>query len=146
MPVPAEYERASAHFYAFLVDARDFADLCSTHVAFTMTEGVFRVFRRRISISEAIEFANLLPIGLRALFVTDWDIGEPRLLFGDRVSMTAEVRSVRPEHNFAPDDAITCVARALRRWVDADAFDEFLALLPKGATEFWSTEGPSRPL
>lgn len=25
MPVPAEYERASAHFYAYLVDARDTA-------------------------------------------------------------------------------------------------------------------------
>ncbi len=44
VPVPAEYERASAQFYAYLVDARDNAGLWSTHVAFTMTQGVLQTF------------------------------------------------------------------------------------------------------
>lgn len=138
MPVPAEYERASAQFYAFLVDARDEADLWSTHVAYTMTQGVFQVFRRRLSTAEAIEFANLLPIGLRALFVTDWNVDEPRLDFGDREALTAEVRALRPDHNFSPDEAIRCVAKALRRRVDAEAFDALLARLPPGAVDFWA--------
>ena len=76
MPVPAEYERASAQFYDYLVDVRDTAGLWSTHVAYTMTQGVFQVFRRRLSTKEAIAFANILPICLRALFVSDWDINE----------------------------------------------------------------------
>ncbi|HTT71946.1 MAG TPA: hypothetical protein VMG32_12055 [Anaeromyxobacteraceae bacterium] len=52
--------------------------------------------------------------------------------------MTEEVRSLRPEHNFAPDSAIADVARALRQNVDAAALDGVLAALPEGAAEFWS--------
>ncbi len=137
MPVPAEYERASARFYDFLVDARDLAGLWSTHASYTMTQGVLQVFRRRITARQAIDFANILPIGLRALFVTDWDIDEERKPFGSREEMTEEVRRLREAHNFSPDTAISDVAKALRRQVDDVALDALLARCPEGATDFW---------
>lgn len=137
MPVPAEYERASAQFYEYLLDARDTAGLWSTHVTYTMTQGVFQVFRRRLSTEDAIAFANVLPICLRALFVTDWEPDEERKQFTDRESMTAEVKLLRDEHNFSTNTAIRDVAQALRRHVDEEAFDKLLAKLPKGAVEFW---------
>lgn len=137
MPVPAEYERASAKFYEYLVDARDTAGLWSTHVTYTMTQSVFQVFRRRISIKEAIDFANTLPICLRALFVTDWDFDEEKKTFGDREAMTREVKLLRAEHNFSPETAIRDVAQALRRYVDEEAFDKLLSQFPEGAVEFW---------
>lgn len=138
MPVPAEYERASAQFYEYLVDARDTAGLWSTHVTYTMTQGVFQVFRRRLSPQDAIAFANVLPICLRALFVTDWNLDEERKDFEDRETMTNEVKLLRPEHNFSTDTAIRDVAQALRRHVDEAAFDAILARLPDGAVEFWA--------
>jgi len=137
MPVPAEYERASAKFYDYLVDARDTAGLWSTHVSYTMTQGVFQVFRRRISTQDAIAFANVLPICLRAMFVTDWDPDEERKPFEDRESMTNEVKSLRAEHNFATDTAIRDVAQALRRHVDEKVLDQLLTQLPEGVIEFW---------
>jgi uncharacterized protein (DUF2267 family) len=137
MPVPAEYERASAQFYDYLLDARDTAGLWSTHVTYTMTQGVFQVFRRRLSMQDAIAFANVLPVRLRALFVTDWNPDEERKEFLDRESMTAEVKSLRKEHNFSTSTAIRDVAQALRRHVDEAAFDSLLIKLPKGAVEFW---------
>ena len=133
MPVPVEYQRASDQFYEFLVDARDTAGLWSTHVTYTMTQGVFQTFRRRLSTQEAIAFANILPICLRALFVTDWDLDEPRKPFEDRETMTQEVKSLRSEHNFATETAIQDVASALRRHIDEEAFDRLLAQLPEGA-------------
>lgn len=138
MPVPAEYERASAIFYDYLVDARDTAELWSTHVTYTMTQGVFHVFRRRLSTQDAINFANILPICLRALFVTDWNIDEEKMPFESREAMTREVRLLREQHNFSTDTAIRDVAEALRRHVDEDAFDKLLAQLPEGAVEFWT--------
>ena len=51
--------------------------------------------------------------------------------------MTREVQNLRPLHNYAPDDSIEIVARALRRNVDQEAFDRVLATLPEGAVEFW---------
>jgi len=138
MPVPAEYERASAIFYDYLVDARDTAELWSTHVTYTMTQGVFHVFRRRLSTQDAINFANVLPICLRALFVTDWNIDEEKMPFESREAMTREVRLLREQHNFSTDTAIRDVAEALRRHVDEDAFDKLLAQLPEGAVEFWT--------
>jgi uncharacterized protein (DUF2267 family) len=137
MPVPAEYERASAQFYDFLMDVRDIAGLGSTHVAYTMTQGVFQVFRRRLTTKDAIAFVNVLPICLRALFVTDWDIDEERKSFEDRESMIKEVRLLRAEHNFSTETAIRDVAQGLRRHVDEEAFDKLLAQFPKGAIEFW---------
>jgi uncharacterized protein (DUF2267 family) len=137
MPVPAEYERASAQFYDYLVDARDTADLWSTHVSYTMTQGVFQVFRRRLSTEQAIAFANVLPICLRALFVTDWDVNEQKKPFEDSASMAQEVRMLRPDHNFSTDTAIRDVAKALRRHVDEARFDKLLSQLPEGAIEFW---------
>lgn len=137
MPVPAKYGRASDHFYAYLVDARDTAGLWSTHVTYTMTQGVLRVFRRRLAFKDAIAFANVLPICLRALFVTDWDTDEPTRPFEDRAAMAREVQSLRSNHNFSPETAIRDVANALRRHVDEDTFDKLLERLPEGAVEFW---------
>ena len=137
MPVPAEYERASAQFYEYLVDARDTSGLWSTHVTYTMTQGVFQVFRRRLSTKDAIAFANVLPICLRALFVTDWDIEEKRKEFEDRETMNQEVKLLRPEHNFSTVTAIRDVAQALRRHVNEESFDKLLSQLPEGAVEFW---------
>lgn len=137
MPVPAEYERASAKFYDYLVDARDTAGLWSTHVTYTMTQGVFQVFRRRLSTNDAIAFANVLPICLRALFVTDWDTDEEKKPFESREVMTREVKSLRKDHNFSTETAIKDVAQALRRHVNKEVFDKLLAQLPEGAAEFW---------
>lgn len=137
MPVPPEYGRASDHFYDFLADARDTAGLWSTHVAYTMTQGVLQAFRRRLTVHDSIAFANVLPVCLRALFVTDWDTDEPPRAFADRETMTREVQALRRDHNFAPDTAIRDVAAALRRHVDEEAFDRVLDGLPKGAAEFW---------
>lgn len=139
MPVPAEYERASDQFYRFLVDVRDTSGLGSTHQAYTMTQGVLQAFRRRLDIKDAIRFAAVLPVGLRALFVADWDPGESKRQFEDRAIMTREVQTLRAEHNFAPDTAIRDVARAMRRHVDTVLFDRILASLPEGAKEFWES-------
>lgn len=137
MPVPGEYQRASEDFYRYLVDARETAGLWSTHVTYTMTQGVLQTFRRRLSTAEAIAFANVLPVCLRALFVTDWDLHEPRQPFTDRATMTSEVKALREAHNFSTETAIRDVAVALRRHVDEAAFDRVLAKLPAGAVEFW---------
>jgi uncharacterized protein (DUF2267 family) len=137
MPVPTEYSRAADHFYEFLVDARDTSGLQTTHQAYTMVQGVLQVFRRRLDIKDAICFANVLPVGLRALFVTEWDTDEPKRQFEDRVTMTKEVQALRHEHNFAPDSAIRDVATVLRRHVDEASLNQILDRFPAGAAEFW---------
>ena len=137
MPVPAEYSRATDDFYEFLIDVRDTSGLGSTHQAYTMVQGVFQAFRRRLGIKEAIVFAGILPVLLRALFVTDWDTDEPRRSFEDRAIMTKEVQALRADHNFAPETAIRDVASALRRHVDETDLNRVLAKLPEGAAVFW---------
>jgi uncharacterized protein (DUF2267 family) len=102
-----------------------------------MTQGVFQTFRRRLSTKDAIAFANVLPICLRALFVTDWNPDEEKMSFEDREAMNREVRSLREERNFSTKTAIRDVARTLRRHVDEEAFDKVLSSLPQGAVEFW---------
>lgn len=137
MPVPSEYQRATDDFYKLLIDARDVAGLTTTNQAYTMVQGVFQTFRRRLQLAQAIQFLTALPVGARALFVADWDVDEPKRPFEDRAVMTKEVQALRPEHNFAPETAIRDVARALRRNVEETAFERVLCMLPDAAREFW---------
>src|SRR5512137_870901 len=123
MTFPAEYERATDHFYAFLVDVRDLSGFGSCHQAYTTAQGVLQTFRRRLTLPDAIRFAGALPVGLRALFVADWNPNEPRMPFTDREQMTREVKALRGEHNFSGETAIRDVAVALRRHVDNARLD-----------------------
>jgi uncharacterized protein (DUF2267 family) len=138
MPYPAEYQRATDEFSAFLQDVRSIAMYGSSHQAYTTAQAVLQVFRRRLSLADAIRFAQVLPVGLRALFVADWDPSEPRQAFGARDEMTSELRWLRPDHNFSDEHSIRDVAQALRKHVDETRLDELLAGLPTGAAEFWS--------
>ena len=137
MPYPTEYELAGRTFAEFLSDVKANAEFGSSHMAYTMAQGVFQVFRRRVSLQDAIRFANLLPAGLRALFVADWDPDEEPKRFEDREAMTREVRLLRPDHNFSTDRAISDVAKALRRRVDERRFDQLLQRISPAARAFW---------
>lgn len=138
MPMPMEYRQASRDFDAFMEDLRDTSMLQTTHQCYTMLQGVFQVFRRRLTTKQALAFADTLPPVLRALFVSDWDVEEPRLPFGTLPEMTREVKALRPDHNFSTDTAITDVAAVMRRHVDLPAFEAVLAELPPGAKQFWT--------
>ena len=137
MGIPPEYQRATDFFHQLLEDARDEADLNTVNQAYTMVQGVLQAFRRRLDFADAVRFANVLPVGARALFVQDWEIGEAKRPFEDRAVMTREVQGLRPQHNYAPENSIRAVARALRRNLDEAALDRVLAALPEGAAEFW---------
>ena len=137
MTPPTEYQQATIQFYQFLTDARDEAGLATTNQSYTMAEGVFRCFRRRLSLRDAIRFLGVLPATLRGLFTADWDPDEPQAPFADGVEMTKEVQGLRQLHNFAPETSIHDVAVALRRSVDQAALDRLLDTLPAGAREFW---------
>lgn len=138
MPMPMEYKNASADFQKFLDDALDQSGLATTNQVYTMVQGVLQCFRRRLTFKQAIQFSGALPPVLRAIFVDDWDLDEPKRSFADRETMTREVQSLRRDHNFSPDTAIQNVAVALRKNIDRKAFDQTLATLPQGAAEFWS--------
>jgi uncharacterized protein (DUF2267 family) len=144
MPVPPEYRRASIYFEQFLLDAREAADLTTTNQTYTMVQGVLQAFRRRLTISEAIRFAGVLPPVLRAIFVADWNVDEPRRSFGNRAELIREVQSLRADHNFAPETAIQAVAIALRKNIDQTRFDRELETLPIEARGFWNPQ--SQPL
>jgi len=138
MPVPMEYRLASQDFDRFLGEVAQETGLATRNQAYTTTQGVLLCFRRRLSLNEAIAFAQVLPAMLRALFVMDWDVSEPLAESWDRAAMTTEVKQLRLDHNFSPDDAIANVAHVLRGHVDAAAFARCLAALPPAASEFWS--------
>ena len=140
MPMPSEYQRAGEYFDAFLMDVRDGCELGSRHQAYTTVQGVFQVFRRRLPLADAIRFAAALPGLVRALFVAEWDPGEPRLEFAPREALEAEVRALRSLHNFAPEGAIGHVAWALWRHTDAAALRAALGQLPPPAREYWRSD------
>lgn len=139
MPIPFEYQNASLEFERFMLDARDFAGLATTNMAWNMVVGVLHTFRRRLTIDQGLAFAAVLPPVLRALFLEHWDVHEPPVEFASPEALLAEVRAVRHEHNFSPPNAIAAVAAALRRHVDTGRLDQVLSALPEEARQYWSS-------
>ncbi|MBP2549511.1 uncharacterized protein (DUF2267 family) [Neorhizobium galegae] len=137
MPIPMEYHHATDEFEAFMKDLLAISLLKTRHQGYTMLQAVLQVFRRRLSLEQAIAFANLLPAVLRAIFVSDWDIREPVRPFLDREAMMDEVRALRHNHNFSTPSAIEDVTSAIRHHVDARRLEIFLSSLPPGACAFW---------
>ncbi|MEZ5700871.1 MAG: DUF2267 domain-containing protein [Burkholderiaceae bacterium] len=143
MTLPFEYQNPTLQFERFMVDARDCAGLPTTNMAWNMVVGVFHAFRHRLTVAEALAFAAILPPMLRALFIEDWDIAQQPVPFGDPQEWLADVRSVRTEHNFAPEDAVPSVAAALRGHVDAVALERVLQQLPAPAGRYWRPKAAS---
>lgn len=138
MTMPLEYARASEEFDRFVEELRQRLDHGTRHRTYRTIESVLIVFRRRLSVEEAVAFAGVLPAVLRAIFVAEWDVHQEVVPFTDRAAMTREVQAYRINHDFSPDTAISDMASVLRRHVDARAFDRVLARLPEGASAFWT--------
>jgi uncharacterized protein (DUF2267 family) len=141
MPMPWTYRQATREWQAFLADAKAAMEVTSDNVAFTAVEGVLRAFRSRLTPQQAIDFAQVLPCVLRALFVADWQIGESSVSSGNRADWTREAMALRPHHNLTPLNCVAATAHALRKSVLKEDLDRVLATLPAFATEFWSTPG-----
>ncbi|MEO1280861.1 MAG: DUF2267 domain-containing protein [Pseudomonadota bacterium] len=139
MPMPLEYSNASQDFEAFLADAMEELDLATRNMTYTTVQAVLVVFRRRLTLDEAIAFAAVLPAVLRAIFVADWDLKAERLEFGTVAAMNDEVKLLRRNHNFSPDDAIQRVAKVLQRHVDKDQLRRVLAEISPEAEGYWRT-------
>lgn len=138
MPMPREYFLASRDFDAFMEEAKTALDHGSHHQTYTTVDAVLQVFRRRLTAAEGLRFASVLPPVIRAIFVKDWEPAGDPPRFGAREELDKEVRTIRPQHNFAPDGAIGIVATVLRRHVDAEDFERVLATLPDGARDYWA--------
>lgn len=137
MTLPFEYQNPTLQFERFMVDARDCAGLPTTNMAWNMVVGVLHAFRDRLTVRQALAFAAVLPPMIRALFIEDWDPEQDVQPFGGPDDWLADVRAVRPAHNFSPPDAVASVAGALRKHVDASAFEAVFAHLPAEARRYW---------
>jgi uncharacterized protein (DUF2267 family) len=138
VPIPPEYVHASRDFDAFVEEARVRLGHVTRHQTYQSIESVFRVFRRRLTPAQAIGFAGALPPVLRAIFVADWNMSEPRRPFESRPVLGREVRQFRIDHDFSPDTVIEDIAAVLARHVDRRDFARALADLPAEAREFWA--------
>ncbi|MET1411219.1 DUF2267 domain-containing protein [Roseibium sp. HPY-6] len=139
MPMPQTYFQASRDFDAFIQDVRDTCMLQTHHQAYHTLRAVLHTFRAHLMTEDALRFANVLPAVTRAIFVEDWTPNETPPPFPERVALISEVKSVRRDHNLAPESAIEDVAAALRRSsLDERELDRVLADLPEGAAEFWT--------
>ena len=136
--MPYEYRHPGEDFEAYLHDVMEACNFATTNPAYTTTEAVFRTFRGRLSLRDGLLFANILPPVLRALFIKDWNIDAPPVPYASRDDLMLEVKSLRQDHNFSPDSAISDVAQALRKHVDEHKLVAILETLPPGASEFWA--------
>ncbi len=142
MPMPWTYRHASAEWQRFLDVAKDEMALISNNAAYTAIEGVLLTFRRRLTVDQALRFADALPSIPRAIFIMGWHPTEPAP-WGSRAEQTAEARALRPHHNLTPVNCIEATAIALRAVVRPDEIDPVLAAIGPEAEAFWHID-PAR--
>ncbi|MEO8243379.1 MAG: DUF2267 domain-containing protein [bacterium] len=140
MPMPWTYRQATREWQAFVADAREAMDLTSDNATYTAVQGVLQAFRCRLTTQQAVDFAQILPSVLRALFVADWRLSDP-VPPGTRADWTREAKALRPHHNLTPDNCVAATALALRKSVLRADLERVLADLPPFAAEFWAVPG-----
>lgn len=140
MPQPWTYRHASQEYRAFLDDLRDRMNLVSDNSAYTAVDGVFQVFRRRLTAVQGLGFATYLPSIPRAIFVAGWRPETAPPPFADRATMTREAQLVRQNHNLTPDNCIEATAWAVRRAILPRDFAFALAELPPEGRWFWDVD------
>lgn len=140
MPQPWTYRHASREYRAILDDLKERMDLGSDNMAYTALDGVFQVFRRRVTAVDGLGFASVLPCVPRAIFVAGWVPETEPLPWGPRAEMVREAQALRINHNLTPDNCIEAVAWALRRAIRAPDWAAAMRRLPPGARDFWEIE------
>ena len=136
MPMPYNYRHASAEWRQFLDIAKDEMALDSDNSTFTAIEGVMHCFRNRLTLDQALRFADLLPAVPCEIFVANWHPCPP-VPWGGRADQITEAKALRPHHNLTPANCIEATAIALRATVPAPDFDHLLAAIGTGAQDFW---------
>ncbi len=140
MPMPQEYQLASHVYEKILARAQDELGLSTRNQTYTTIQAVLTVFRRRLPPEQILQFADVLPPLIRAIFVADWDEIEFTGHFGSRESLALEVRSLRRNHNFSPSNAIEGVVTAIRANVEESRLDELLDSFPQEAKFYWAAQ------
>lgn len=126
-----------------MVAARDHAGLATTNMTWNMVVGVLHAFRRRLTLEQAFLFADQLPPVVRALFLEGFNPSERTTKYlGTASEILDEVRSIRREHNFSPDNAVESVGFALFAVLPSDTFNRALDVLPHDVRKLWSKVGP----
>lgn len=138
MPMPFTCRHATDEFRAFQRDMRERSLIDSDNVIYTGTEAVFRSFRGRAEPQDVLRLGDELPAVLRAILVWRWDLGAPRLPWGDREAVRAEMMALRADHNFCPPSLLENILAGVRATVRAPDFDRVLEGIGPEAVAFWA--------
>ena len=95
MPMPWTYRHASREWRAFLDDVKDVTGLTSDNMAYTAVDGVFHVFRARLTAEEGLRFAAVLPSVPRAIFVAGWVPSDAPRPFASHADMATEAKAMK---------------------------------------------------
>ena len=82
---------------------------------------------------------GLVPPLLRALFLEGWQPDEHVEGFPEGAARDAEIRGLRPKHNFSPDGAAPIVTATMRRHLGDAALESALNGLADEAKAFWAS-------
>ncbi|WP_238366787.1 DUF2267 domain-containing protein [Mesobacterium pallidum] len=140
MPMPWTFRHAQKEWRGILDDMREVLNTPSDNVAYTGLEGVFRAFRDRLPVAQAIAFAQVLPALPRALFVQRWDPAPPRP-WADPSTYVAEARAFRGDHNFAGPEVLRAAFYALHRAIQPVDLHRALDRIGPEARAFWQLDG-----
>ena len=137
MPMPFTYRHATDEFRDFLAKLRQETLIASDNVLYTGTEAVLHSFRARLTVQQAVDFANLLPAVLRAIFVQDWNTAKARQPWPDRQTLRAEMLALRRDHNVCPQGLLEALLTAIPATMRRLDLDRLLESIGPEATDFW---------
>lgn len=137
MPMPMEYQHASADFEQVLHKVCLACNFSTRNQAYTLVQAVLVVFRRRLNLDQGIAFAQVLPPILRALFIDGWQTLERPIPFDGPDALGAEVLAFRGAHNFSPENGPAVAVAIIRNCIGTEVLDHFLTGMDENCRLFW---------
>ena len=137
--MPQEYQLASEVWENILTKVKDGLCLETRNQTYTTIQSVLLVFRRRLRPAQILQFADVLPVTVRAIFVQGWTEEEFEPRFGTPSQLVQEVQSIRQSHNFSLDNSISVVTSAIRDCIDENELEMVLRSISDEALSYWTS-------
>lgn len=138
MPMPFTYRHATDEWRRFLETMRNRTLIDSDNVIYTALDGLFRAFRSRVPPRLVLEFGDELPAVMRAILVSRWDITAPLKPWVSRTELELEIRTLRRDHNFAPEGILDDLVWGIQTEVREIDFDRVLSRMEPEAQALWA--------
>lgn len=137
MTVPPTIAHAVQQSQEWLKELCDNGDLASEAEAYSVLRAVLHQLRDRLTVGEAVDLAQQLPLIVRGVYFEGWRPSHVPEKIRSRQKFLDQVATRLLPHRVSPEQAVRDVFALLAHHCDPGGIADVIGQLPAGVQELW---------